>query len=184
MKGIRESLAGRVAIIDMLGLSYKEIIKRPFESEPFVPDFKIIKRASNKSLKTIDVFKNIWNGAYPELITNSKVDRDTFYRSYLKTYIERDAADDIGVRNEVQFYDFIRAVASRTGGQLNYSNLASDVEINVRTTKKWLETLARCGLAYILEPYTPNINRRIVNTPKIYFMEHGTCLLPYQMGQP
>ncbi|MDR1196356.1 MAG: ATP-binding protein [Endomicrobium sp.] len=173
MKGIRESLAGRVAIIDMLGLSYREIANRP-DYKPFVPDFNLA-GSKNKfaGLNAIDVFTNIWKGSYPGFITDSSVDRDAFYRSYLRTYIERDISDDIGIKNELQYYDFIRAAASRTGGLLNYSNLSADVDINVRTAKKWMEALVRSGLVYILEPYTPNINRRIANTPKIYFMDTG-----------
>jgi predicted AAA+ superfamily ATPase len=126
-----------------------------------------------KPLKAVDVYKNIWRGSFPELLTNPKISRDTFYRSYLRTNIERDVMDDIGITDELKYYDFIRAVAARTGCLLNYTNRANDVEINVRTVKKWLETLVRSSLVYILEPYSANINRRIVNTPKLYFLDTG-----------
>jgi predicted AAA+ superfamily ATPase len=179
MKGIKESLAGRVAIIDMLGLAWKEITKKPHDGNPFLPSMDMVKQNTQdkplkaKPLTAADVYKNIWNGSFPELLTSKRINRDTFYKSYIRTYIERDVMDDIGIINEMKYYDFIRAAAARTGNLLNYTNLANDVEINVRTAKKWLETLVRSGIVYILEPYSANINRRIVNTPKLYFLDTG-----------
>ena len=172
MKGIRESLAGRVAIIDMLGLSYKEITGQPFDSKPFLPSRELVKEKPGAKATAKDVYARIWQGSFPKMITE-KTDRDTFYRGYLRTYIERDVRDDIGLTDELKFLDFIRAAAARTGNLLNYQNIASDVGIDNRTAKKWMETLARAGIIFILQSFHPNINRRIVSTPKIFFMDTG-----------
>ena len=172
MKGIRESLAGRVAIIDMLGLSYKEINKQPFYSKPFLPSMDLLTEKQTNKLSVKQVYTHIWKGSFPKPITE-KTDRDAFYRGYLRTYIERDIRDDLGLTNEIKFLDFIRAVASRTGNLLNYQNIASDIGIDNRTVKKWTETLVRTGLVYILQSYSTNINRRLVLTPKIYFLDTG-----------
>jgi predicted AAA+ superfamily ATPase len=176
MKGIQESLAGRIAIIDMLGFSYKEITKRPHESQPFCPSMDLIKR--NLQIKKLNIhglFNIIWQGSFPRLVSNKRTDWETFYREYLQTYIERDVKNDIGISSELQFYDFIRAVAARTGNLLNYAALARDVEINVKTARIWLQALERSGLVKLVEPYSANINTRIVKTPKLYFLDTGLC---------
>jgi len=102
----------------------------------------------------------------------------------LRTYIERDVRDDIGLTNELKFLDFIRAVASRTGNLLNYQNISGDIGIDNRTAKKWMETLARAGIVYILQPYHPNINRRIVRTPKVYFLDTGLAAYLLKWDNP
>jgi len=172
MKGIRESLAGRVAIIDMLGLSYKETVKQPFDSKPFLPSRNMMIGKQVKEFTAMQIYSHIWKGSFPKLITE-KTDRDAFYRGYLRTYIERDVRDDIGLTDEIKFLDFLRAVASRTGCLLNYQNISSDVGIDHRTARKWMETLVRAGLVYILQSYHPNISRRIVKAPKIFFLDTG-----------
>jgi predicted AAA+ superfamily ATPase len=172
MKGVQESLAGRIAIIDMLGFSYKEIIKKPDESKPFWPD-KIDMQKKIEQRTIMDVYRDIWTGSFPELITNAAIGRDWFYSSYMQTYIERDVKDYQGTTNEITFYKFIRAAAVRTGSLLNYENLARDCDIDRRTAQKWLDTLRASGLVYLLHPYSPNLTGRIVKTPKLYFLDTG-----------
>ncbi|MCL2761942.1 MAG: ATP-binding protein [Treponema sp.] len=172
MKGIKETLAGRVAIIDMLGLSYKEVIGKPQALKPFYPD-KILLDKKTKKLSILDVYKDIWNGSFPELITNPAVGRDKFYSSYMQTYIERDVKDYLGAADELKFHKFVRAVAVRTGNLLNYEDLARDCDIDRRTAQKWLDTLQASGLVYLLSPYSVNITKRLVKTPKIYFLDTG-----------
>jgi predicted AAA+ superfamily ATPase len=172
MKGVKESLAGRIAIIDMLGFSYKEIIKKPTESRPFWPDnIDLHKKTEQRTI--IDVYRDIWNGSFPELITNTAIGRDRFYSSYMQTYIERDVKDYQGATNEITFYKFVRAAAVRTGSLINYENLARDCDIDRRTAQKWLDTLRASGLVYLLHPYSPNLTGRIVKTPKLYFLDTG-----------
>ena len=177
MKGIQESLAGRIAIIDMLGFSYKEIIGEPKESKPFWPD-KINIRKKTRKLTVMDVYANIWNGSFPEFIVNPSIGRNRFYSSYMQTYIERDVKDYQGAVNELKFYNFVRAVAVRTGSLINYESLARDCDIDRRTAQKWLSTLQASGLIYLLLPYSPNLTKRIVKTPKAYFLDTGlACFL-------
>jgi predicted AAA+ superfamily ATPase len=177
MHNIQESLAGRIAIIDMLGFSYKEIIKKPKDSKPFWPD-KIDIRKETKKRGVMDVYNDIWKGSFPELITNPAIGREKFYSSYMQTYIERDVKDYQGAVNELKFYKFVRAAAVRSGNLLNYENLAGDCDIDRRTAQKWLDTLQASGLVYLLPPYSANITNRIVKTPKIYFLDTGlACFL-------
>jgi len=176
MKGIQESLAGRVAILNMLGFSNKEIIGVPKESKPFLPSLKLPgKTTVVKPLSSPEVFERIWLGSFPRIITNKNV-RDLnkiFYDSYVQTYISRDVKDFYNIENEINFYNFLVAVAARTGQLLNYSNLARDAHIDMRTAKLWLEILERSGIIYLLYPYSSNVAKRTIKTPKVYFLDTG-----------
>ena len=183
MKGIQESLAGRVGILDLLGLSNKEIENKSNDSIPFIPtiDYIEISRNNNKTAYTIlDIYKKIWNGFYPRVITEADVSRQIFYDSYIKTYIERDVKDILNITDNLKFYNFIRSTASRTGQILNYANLARDTDIDTKTAKSWLSILNTSGLIYLLEPYYNNINKRIIKAPKLYFLDTG--LVSYLTG--
>ena len=177
MKGVQESLAGRLAIIDLLGFSHKEITRKPHESQPFWPDKIDIAKKTRKHT-VMEVYKEIWNGSFPELLTNPAIGRDKFFSSYMQTYMERDVKDYQGTTNELKFYKFVRSAAVRTGNLLNYEDLARDCDIDRRTAQKWLDTLQATGLIYLLPPYSPNLTNRIVKTPKIYFLDTGlACYL-------
>ena len=176
MKGVQESLAGRVAILDMLGFSYKEIIGKPKSSTPFLPSLNLAKKEpASKSLTSPEVFQLIWQGSFPRIITNKHAAkmRKVFFDSYIQTYIERDVKDFHNIENELAFYNFLVAAAARTGQLLNYSNLARDVSIDIRTAKLWLEILERSGLVYLLYPYSSNVAKRTIKTPKLYFLDTG-----------
>jgi predicted AAA+ superfamily ATPase len=175
MKGIQETLTGRVAILDMLGLSYKEIDKKPFESKPFCPSMDLVLDKNAKGKSADDLYKIIWRGFFPEMVVNEDYNRDVFFKSYVKTYIERYARDDLGIPNELKFYNFIRIAAARTGNLINYSEIARDCEINVKTVKIWFSALERSGIIKILPPYHANITKRIIKTPKMYFLDTGLC---------
>jgi predicted AAA+ superfamily ATPase len=171
MQGIQESLAGRIAIIDMMGLSYREKIKRPFSGKPFVPSMD--KQPDMKKLTMQDVYKNIWEGCLPEVVVDRKIDRERYYASYVQSYIERDVRDFYNVSKPIQFFDFISIVAAQTGQLLNYSSLARDIGVDVKTAQSWMGILERSGLVYLLHPYSPNITNRIIKTPKMYFLDTG-----------
>lgn len=175
MKGITESLAGRAAVLDLLGFSEKEKDGLAGEQTPFLPTVDWVERAAGTAVNfTVgELYRRIWLGSFPFLHSNPGASRDIFYNSYLQTYIERDVRDILHVGNDLRFYDFIRAVAARTGQLLNYADLARDVDIDQKTAKSWLSTLETSGLVALLEPYHNNIAKRIAKTPKLYFLDTG-----------
>jgi predicted AAA+ superfamily ATPase len=193
MKGIQESLAGRIAIFDLFGLSYREKINAP-NSKPFIPELTTQEiepltakelgvpagRAREESYipaasQSSGVYKHIWEGSLPELYADKKLNREAFYSSYIQSYIERDVRDFYNVAKPMQFYNFISAVAARTGNLVNYSNLASDIGVDVKTAQTWMGILERSGLVYLLYPYSLNVTKRIIKTPKVYFLDTGLC---------
>ena len=150
MRGITESLAGRVAIIDMLGLSQAELDGRGASSLPFAPTAEWVAAArsasANKSKPLLAVFRQIWLGSYPGLNEQGPKARDLFYRSYIQTYIQRDVQDVLKVSDQTAFNRFLAAVAARTGQLLNYTKLARDVDVDNKTAKAWLSVLESSGL--------------------------------------
>ena len=173
MKGIQESLAGRIVILDLLGLSYREKIKSPYSSRPFIPE-----RNTERDIKPLTlagVYRCIWEGSLPEPITNKRLNREAYYASYVQSYIERDVRDFYNVEKPLQFYNFLSAVAARTACLVNYSSLARDIGVDVKTAQTWMGILERSGLVYLLKPYSPNITKRIIKTPKVYFLDTGLC---------
>jgi len=172
MKGVSESLAGRIVVLELLGLSYREKHKLPFSGKPFIPEKNTVKV---KPVKINEVYKHIWEGSLPEPVVNKKINREAFYSSYIQSYVERDVRDFYNIEKPVQFYNFISAVAARTANLVNYSSLARDIGIDVKTAQTWMGILERSGLVYLLQPYSPNVTSRIIKTPKVYFIDTGLC---------
>lgn len=185
MKGIQESLAGRIVVLDLLGLSYRERIKLPHSGKPFVPELLSAHNAAklpaqkkqnvSKPLTPKAVYRHIWEGSLPEPVVSKKLNREAFYSSYIQSYIERDVRDFYNIEKPLQFYKFLSSVAARTGNLVNYSSLASDIGIDVKTAQTWMGILERSGLVYLLQPYSPNVTKRIIKTPKVYFLDTGLC---------
>lgn len=175
MRGITESLAGRVAIVDLLGLSQAELDGRALGARPFVPTPEWIAQArqTTRSSGLMGAFERIWLGSYPRLIEQGPKLRDVFYRSYIQTYIQRDVQDILKVSDPLTFNRFLGVVAARTGQLLNYASLARDVDIDNKTAKSWLSVLEASGLVYLLQPYHRNLTKRMVKTPKLYFLDTG-----------
>lgn len=177
IEGISESLAGRISIIELEGLSMREIVGNSFNKH-FVPSNEyIIERE-----KTLVPYKNIWKiihrGFYPELYSNPKKEWLDFYQSYVKTYLERDVNKLIKVKNHLTFVKFITSVAARTGQVINYNNIATEVGISETTIKEWISILEKSGIVYLLKPYTPSALSRAIKSPKIYFRDTGlACYL-------
>lgn len=177
MKNVSESLAGRVGILDLMGLSLAELSQTP-NNEPFFPDLEYIekRRENHKNYSTSDIFKIIYNGSFPALNNQDEFqDRNAFYSAYIRTYIERDIRDLSSISNEMKFLNFIRVVAARTGQVLKYSELANAVDISEPTAKTWLSVLVSSNIVYLLEPYYRNITKRMTKMPKIYFLDTGLC---------
>ncbi|MDR2137129.1 MAG: AAA family ATPase [Synergistaceae bacterium] len=137
MEGIDESLAGRIAILDLMGLSYREKIGAPFSGKPFLPSMAKQNRNDGhrgqmgEALTAREVFRRIWEGSLPEPVLDEKIDRETYYGSYVQSYIERDVKDFHNISKPIQFFDFVSSVAARTGTLLNCSSLARDIGIDV-----------------------------------------------------
>lgn len=178
MKGITESLAGRVAIIDLLGLSQAEIDERWESLTPFLPSPGWIDNAKRtiENPKTLtETYKRIWQGTFPRVVEATNSVRNLFYQSYIQTYIRRDVKDILSISDETLFYSFLGAVAARTGQLLNYADLARDTAIDNKTAKSWLSVLETSGLVYLLKPYHRNVTKRLVKSPKLYFLDTGLC---------
>ncbi len=178
MQNISESLAGRVAILDLLGLSQSEIFDYAQDSKPLLPTLEWLTQArknAKKDFGLMEVYKRIWTGSFPQIVLQPETDRDLFYASYVQTYIQRDVREITNITNETGFYNFLRAVAARTGQLLNYADLARDADINHRTVKDWLNILETSGIIYLLRPYHTNVVNRLIKTPKLYFLDTGLC---------
>ena len=171
MENISESLAGRVGIIDLMGLSLSEISAHKNQL-PFNID---LENNHKKNYSIDEIFQIIYNGFYPALNNQEEMDRNAFYSSYLRTYIERDIRALNSISDEMKFLTFIRVVAARTGQVLKYSEIAKEVEISQPTAKNWLSVLISSHLVYLLPPYYKNVNKRMTKMPKIYFMDTGLC---------
>jgi hypothetical protein len=175
MKGMSESLAGRISVTELSGLSLREINGISFNRH-FVPtDEYLSSREEN-----IKPYKNIWEtihkGSYPELYD---IDRDwqEYYSSYVSTYLERDINELIS-GDSLTFTRFLIAVAARTGEMLNYTNIANETGVSEPTVKKWISVLERTGIVYLLQPYSQSALKRAIKTPKIYFRDTGlACYL-------
>lgn len=172
MRDISDTLAGRIAVFDLSGLSEAEIEGKSPRS--FHPDIESLKERLKKSTpKNIhQIYENIFRGGMPKLVTTD-IDRDRYYMDYVNTYLERDIKDlsQVGKLNE--FYDFLVFVASRTGQELKYEEISNAIGISSPTAKEWISILERSGVIYILKPYFSNLTKRLTKTPKIYFMDTG-----------
>ena len=175
MEGVSESLAGRVSVVELEGLSLREIKGISFDRHFIPTDTYISER--EKALKEYrqDLWETIHRGSYPELHANPKREWVDFYQSYVKTYLERDVNKLIKAKNHLTFVKFLTCVAARTGQVINYANISSEIGISEITVKEWISILEKSGIIYILKPYTSSALNRAIRTPKIYFRDTGLC---------
>lgn len=179
MKGVQESLAGRVALLHLSPLSQSEIMKRPPEP-PFSLELSLLSERQNgrQMLNTPEVFQHIHQGGMPALVTGTYSNAPIFYSSYIDTYMERDVRRLSNDIDSLKFLRFLRSVAARTSQQVNYKGIADDAEIDQTTAKNWLHVLEALGIIFLLEPYSNNVLKRTVSTPKLYFYDSGiVCYL-------
>ncbi len=168
MKGVGESLAGRIRILEMPGLSLRELSGNSSSPHPYVPE--VIVDSLNSPLT--DVWDLIHRGSMPEL-QDPNIDWDLFYTNYVAAYLERDVRELVNVKNEAKFYSFMVACAARTGQLLNASDIANTVDVDHKTVKAWLSVLQASNIVRVIEPFWPNIDKRLTKTPKIFFMDTG-----------
>ena len=177
MNNVAESLAGRAGILELSGLSLREIHGDAW-NQPFIPTHEYLlarntSNTSNTALSIPDIWKKIHRGCLPEIVLNAEYDWADFYADYIKTYIERDVRRLTQVADEESFYKFMTVCAAMSGQLLNLSSLADDVGVSVPTAKRWLSILKTSGIIYLLKPYSNNVIKRAVKAPKLHFLDIG-----------
>jgi len=182
MRGVSETLAGRVAIVNLLGLSARETAGESVALEPFLPVPERIVDAAPVAFD--ELFERLWLGSYPALVSGKVRDRDLFFSSYVQTYLQRDVRDLTQVGDQNAFARFLRACAARTAQMLNYSDLARDVDVSVPTAKAWLSILEASCQIVLLRPYHSNVTKRLVKAPKLYFVDTGLCAYLTEWSTP
>lgn len=184
MKNVSESLAGRVGIISLLGLSDAEIYG--YANEPFTTDpERLRKRLQNIEMRNLDeLYARIFKGSMPELYAEDSLDWETYYRSYVSTYLQRYIRDLSRVTNEMQFYNFMTVVAANTSKPVIYEELAKASGISAPTAKKWLSLLVSSHLVALVQPYYHNVLKRVVKMPLMHFLDTGLAAYLLKWGNP
>lgn len=177
MHGVQESLAGRVAVLSMTSLSQSEI--NGADTEPFRVDLDALLNREEKLCPQIPkISLSVSIGAPCPLLQAEKYQQPDFYSSYLSTYIERDVKELSDAIDALKFLRFMTAVAARCSQMLNVAEIAQDADINQKQAKDWLHILETLGIIFYLHPYSNNLLKRLVKTPKLYFYDTGlVCYL-------
>ena len=188
MQNVTESLAGRVAVMHLQGLSSGEVVGHGAQVAPFLPGNPVndLDAFNDKAAALSRVYERIWRGAFPALYVpgEARADRDLFYGSYLQTYLQRDVRDLGQVGDLMAFTRFVRSAAARTAQLLNMVDMARDVGVAPNTAKHWLSILVGSGLVWLLEPYHTNLSKRLVKTPKLYFLDTGLAAYLTEWSTP
>ena len=176
MKNVSESLAGRVGIFRLQGITHIEE-SGAYDLPAFLPEPGLLKKRANqlKSMQTDVLYQKIWRGFFPQLVTEGYDFWQVFYESYLTTYLERDVYHYLKINDLVAFRKFMQLLAARTGQMINYRELSKEIGISEPTIKNWVHVLEASGLIVLLPPYFNNLSKRILKTPKIYFLDTGLC---------
>lgn len=178
MRGVQESLAGRVAVLSLTSLSQAEICNG--KMEPFTVDIEaLLTRAKErKPADAREIFDRIFKGSMPAIVSGKNSNSQIFYSSYLTTYIERDVKELSDAIDSLKFLNFITAAAARCSQMLNVADIARDADISQKQAKDWLGILETLGIIFYLHPYSNNLLKRLVKTPKLYFYDTGlVCYL-------
>lgn len=184
MENVSESLAGRVGIVDLLGLSDAEIYGTP--SEPFSTDSsRLMARLPAVRPRGLnEIYQRIFKGSMPELYADEQIDWETYYRSYVDTYLQRDIRDLAQVADEMQFYNFMTVVAAHTSKPAVYGELAGAAGISAPTAKKWLSILVSSHVIALVQPYHNNALKRVVKMPLLHFLDTGLAAYLLKWGNP
>ena len=176
MKNVRETLAGRIGILELYSLSKNEVDGIRFPNEM---DFSLAclqqRQACTGKNDVVDVFDHIWRGGMPDAIYADAEQRQEYYNSYIETYLMRDVSEEGGITDSVRFRKFLNACAALVAEQVNYKTLAEAAEISQPTAKDWLRLLQGLGIIYLLQPFANNELKRLAKTPKLYFCDTGLC---------
>jgi len=175
MKDVSETLAGRVGIVPMQGLSNSEIRGYHFKHFTVNPSELMQRMANTASMNISEIFDRIYRGSMPRLYEVENINTDVYFESYIDTYLSRDIRDLKQVGDLMSFLNFIKIVAARTATNVNYEALAQETGISAPTAKQWLSILVSSGLVILIEPYSNNALKRVIKAPRMYFMDTGLC---------
>lgn len=171
MNNVSDTLAGRILLVDMYGLTQAEKHNDP-QRPVFLPAFE---GPVESEIRINNVLDEIIEGSFPESFQFPAKERSLWFTSYIQTYMERDLPDILDVKDRDAFTRFLHITALRTGQELNYVSIANEVKVSDKTIRSWITALESYGLIYILKPYHSNAEKRLVKTPKLYFMDTGLC---------
>lgn len=162
LESVSQSLAGRIGVLDLLPLSYREL---------------------RKSFRDLNTFELMLKGGYPE-IHQKRRQHSLWYQSYTRTYVERDVRLIKNIDNSLLFTKFLKLCAGRIGQQLNVSALSNDSGIDIKTVNSWLSILEQTYIIRLLPPYYRNFNKRLVKSPKLYFIDTGLACSLMSLKSP
>ncbi len=184
MKGVSESMSGRIGLISMEPLSMSEIngvIEKPFQ----IDIAGINERCKNYMIETPKLYDFLVRGFYPELYDNDSLEPSLFYADYVATYLERDVSDFIQLKDKQKFVDLMTVLASLTGQELIYDNLAKDIGVSKLTIQSWISVLLAGNIVHLLQPYYEgSLTKRVVKRPKIYFSDTGLACYLAKVNSP
>ena len=185
MKGVQESLAGRLALFHLSPLSQQEIYPA-FRPDAYKSDYRLLLERQEKTpgLTAGAVYERIFRGSMPALVSGKFTGRELYYSSYVKTYLERDVRDISRGIDFLKFTGFIKAAAARTAQLVNYKHIADDAEIDQETAKGWLQLLETLGIVFFVRPYHNNVLKRMIKTPKLYFYDSGLVAFLTRWNSP
>ncbi len=176
MRQAGDSLAGRICVLKMYSLSWRELLGvRPEKELDFSFDALCGRALLFPKNNIVDTFEHIWRGGLPEVQRLDEEQLREYFNSYIETYLMRDAVDDNGIADTEGFRKFLRACAAFNGQLLNYNDLAASAGISGVTAKDWVKVLQTMGIIQLLEPYASNELKRLIKTPKLYFCDTGLC---------
>lgn len=176
MKNVRETLAGRVGILELYSLSKNEVEGICFPNElDFSLSCLLARQPFAKKNDIVDVFEHIWRGGMPDALSADAEQRQEYFNSYIETYLMRDVSDAGGITDIVRFRRFLNACAALVAEQVSYKKLAEAAEISQPLAKEWVRLLQGLGIIYLLPPYANNELKRLAKTPKLYFCDTGLC---------
>ena len=171
MKGVSESLAGRIGILEMSGLSLRELAGSIDDRQPYVPRLLSADELGSPP-EGFDLWARIQRGSMPQLCATD-ISWDRFWSSYVQSYLERDVRALVNVKSERKFYDFMVAAAARTGQLFNASDIANDIDVSYKTVQSWVSILQASGIVHIVYPFWQSAGKSVTKTPKLYFMDTG-----------
>ncbi|MCB1113792.1 MAG: ATP-binding protein [Chlamydiia bacterium] len=170
LESITQSLAGRIATFKLYPLSFLELYEYPED-----PDFDSVFQTRHYNRAEIpqnELYELLWKGFYPR-VYDKPIDSYRWYENYLLTYVERDVRNLLKVANLRTFTAFMKLLAAQSGQLMNYSALSNSLGVSLPTVKQWISIMETSGVIFILPPFFKNFSKRVVKSPKIFFVDTG-----------